>query len=115
MGEVELPQGYRTMRRGGRFAPAVCKTLLVAFTVPIDAGLADDANADDMADAFAEIINEEWWANTAHEPDYFEPIGVSILPSSPVWVTPGLMKVLRKASELVAAEGGDERSDDGTK
>lgn len=100
----ELPQGWRGMHRGGRFDPAVCKTLLVAFTVPLDAGLADDANPDDMADAIAQIVNEEWWRNTAHEPDYFEPLGVSILPCSPIWVTNPIMRVLKKASELIAEE-----------
>ena len=101
---AELPEHWRSMRRKGRFDRPVYKTLLVAFTVPIDAGLAEDANADDMADAFCQIINEEWWGNTAHEPDYFEPLGVSFLPCSPMWVTDGINKVLRKASELVAAE-----------
>lgn len=37
-----------------------------------------------------------------HEPDYFEPLGVSLMPA-PQWVTPRTLDVLRRAAQITEA------------
>lgn len=61
-------------------------TILIAFLLPDDKGDWTEVEADDIADGFRDIINEEWERNAASRPGYHTPCQISAIPA-PQWVT----------------------------
>lgn len=81
--------------------PAKSHTILIAFVLPEDKGDWTEVEADDIADGFRDIINEEWERNAASRPGYYTPCEVSAIPA-PQWVTTESLRELRSAGEMRA-------------
>lgn len=80
-------------------------TILIAFVLPGDKGEWTEVEADDIADGFRDIINEEWERNGASRPGYYAPCEISGIPA-PQWVTAESLRTLRAAPEMESALRG---------
>lgn len=73
-------------------------TILIAFLLPDDKGDWTEVEADDIADGFRDIINDEWERNAASRPGYYTPCEISAIPA-PQWVTAESLRDLRSAGD----------------
>lgn len=92
--------------------------LLVVLSVPNMEIGGELPDADEIADGFVRIINEEWRRNSEHVPDYFRPVRINAIPS-PQWLSGPSMKILvdavrilHYAQEHAAALGADPDPED---